>query len=382
MNVNFLRRLSLAALAAALLGGCTFGQAPAPTPIPMLLNTPGAEMAATRPVYTVERGAVVDELRFPAEVSLATREDLFFASPGRIQAVYVQSGDTVELDQVIAVLDTRLLELNLQTAEETLDLAKQRLAQAEADLRFAAIQRNLDVQIAKLRLEAIIGTDTAAEISRELQQLIINQAQLELEHLEGGVDAQFEADVRRAEIELEKVKTALDDAQISAPFGGQVLLYDTLEKGKVVQAYTPVAALVDPEALVFQATLLPADLEVLQEGMAVRIILNTPAPQVIPGIIRTLPQPFGAGAGPAVIIEPTSGAIDQLRAGTSVEVSARRSQTANTLWLPPDAIQGYKDNYYVRLVDGSERPISVGIFAADRVEIAGGLTQGEEVVGQ
>jgi hypothetical protein len=35
----------------------------------------------------------------------------------------------------------------------------------------------------------------------------------------------------------------------------------------------------------------------------------------------------------------------------------------------------------VRLVDGSERPVEVGIFAVERVEIAGGLNFGEEVVG-
>jgi hypothetical protein len=70
-----------------------------------------------------------------------------------------------------------------------------------------------------------------------------------------------------------------------------------------------------------------------------------------------------------------------LRAGASVQVSALRSREAQALWLPPAAIQGYKDNYYVRLVDGSERPVEVGIFAPDRVEIAHGLDFGEEVIG-
>ena len=71
-----------------------------------------------------------------------------------------------------------------------------------------------------------------------------------------------------------------------------------------------------------------------------------------------------------------------MRAGAGVQISARRNQADNALWLPPDAIQGYKDNYYVRLTDGSERPISVGIFAPDRVEIVGGLVEGDKVVGK
>lgn len=382
MSLNPVRRLFSAAFIAALLGGCAFGRAPEPTPIPLLINNTGA-VGTTRTVYTVERGPVIDELRFPAEVNLATREDLFFASPGRVQEVYVNSGDTVEMDEVIAVLDTRLLEFDLQGAEETLALAKQQLARAEANLRFQTLQRQTDLEIAKLRLEAIIDNPESSETARSIQELAVQQVQLSLDLLEAGVDPRLEAEVRIAEITLEKVKTALADAQITAPFSGQVLLYDALKKGKVVQAYAPIAALVDPEELVLQANVVPTDLESLQEGMAVSITLQMPLAKVIPGVIRTLPQPFGTGAGPSVLIEPADPtAANQLRSGASVEVSARRNQAASALWLPPDAIQGYKDNYYVRMSDGRERPISVGIFAADRVEIASGLVQGDEVVGQ
>lgn len=380
MNISLLRRLLPAALAASVLGGCTFGQQPAPTPIPLLVSTPGAESA--RPVYTVSRGPVIDEMHFPAEVNLATREDLFFASAGRIQEVYVQSGDTVKLDEVIAVLDTRQLQLDLQAAEETLGLAQQRLAAAETDLRFETEQRRIDLQTAKLRLDAIQGSTAAATLNRTLQELAVRQAELALEQLEGGVDPVLASDVRQAEIALQKVKTDLADAQISAPFAGQVLLYDALEKGKVVQAYSPVAAIVDPQALVIEANLLPADLQSLYEGMPVTIRIDTPLPKEIAGVIRTLPQPFGTGTGSSAIILPKdASAASGLRSGAGVEISAHRSEAAEALWLPPDAIQGYKDNYYVRLADGGEQPVTVGIFAEDRVEIASGLKLGDEVVG-
>lgn len=383
MNIFSLRRLLGAALAASLLAGCTFGQQPEPTPIPILINTPGALAANSPVVYAVQRGPVVDELRFSAKVNLATREDLFFAAAGRIQDVYVASGDTVRLDEVIAVLDTRQLQIDKQVAEETLDLAQRRLAKAEAGLRFETLQRQLDLDIQRLRLEAITGTLPLDKVDRAVQALIVRQAELAIDELEAGVDPTLNADVRRAELALEKVKTSLADAQISAPFAGQVLLYDALEKGKVVQAYAPVAALVDPQALAIEANLLPADLESLHEGMTVEIRLNNQLAEPIPGVIRTLPQPFGTGAGSSVIIEPKSAdAAGSLRAGTGVTVSAQRSRTADALWLPPAAIQGYRDNYFVRLNDGSERPVNVGIFAEDRVEITRGLVQGDIVMGQ
>ncbi len=149
------RHLLVAAFAAAFLGGCTFGQAPEPTPIPLLFTTPGAVPGASRQVYAVQRGEIVDELSFGAQVALDKREDLFFGAPGRVQDVYVQSGEEVKLDQVIAVLDTRTLELDRQAAAETLKLAQERLALAEANLRFARLQREADLQAEKLKLQQI-----------------------------------------------------------------------------------------------------------------------------------------------------------------------------------------------------------------------------------
>jgi multidrug efflux pump subunit AcrA (membrane-fusion protein) len=374
-----------------LLGGCTFGQAPPPTPIPLLPHTVAAATArdagALHQVYTVQRGTVRDEMAFAAKVAPAKMEDLFFGAPGRVQEVYVPSGARVGLDQVIAVLDTRLLELDRAAALETLHLARQRLALAEANLRFTTLQREIDVQAEEIKLRQIEDDPQADPRAVALQALAVRAAELARQQLEAGVEPTLAADVRRAEIALRKIETALADAQISAPFAGQVLLYDALEKGKVVQAYAPVAALVDPAALVLEANLLPADLQNLHEGMAVAIELGGTGTQPVggtrsvAGVVRTLPQPFGTGAGPATVVVPTETAARELRPGTTVQVRVQRAAQAQALWLPPEAIQGYKDHYYVRLVDGSERPVQVGIFAANRVEIAAGLHFGEEVIG-
>ncbi|MFN8468105.1 MAG: HlyD family efflux transporter periplasmic adaptor subunit [Caldilineaceae bacterium] len=387
MKSNRVSAIFSTALSVALLGGCTFGQAPEPTPIPLLFTTSGAMPGSLRQVYTVQRGEIVDDMTFQAQVALDKKEDLFFGAAGRVQEVYVKSGDEVKLDQVIAVLDTRSLELDRQAAAELLKLAQERLALAEANIRFTRLQRESDLQAEKLKLQRLefrYSHDTQLyRLDHALQELAIKQAELALQQLEAGVEPGLESDVTRAEIALQKVETALADAEITAPFGGQVLLYDALEKGKVVQAYSPVAALVDPAALVLEANLVPADLEALTEGMTVQIKLGDPLSKSIPGVVRTLPQPFGTGAGSSVLIVPSSAAaLGRLRAGASVQVSVQRGQRANALWLPPDAVQGYKDNYYVRLQDGSEQQVQIGIFADDRVEIAGGLAFGEEVVGK
>jgi len=370
--------------AAGLLAGCAFGQAPAPTPVPFVINTPGAAASANASViYTVARGPVVDAATFPAKVNLASVQDLFFGTPGRVKEIYVASGDAVVEGQLVAELDTRMLAFDLQAAKIGVKLAEQRLSDGQITFRFSQLQRELALQVEKLRLAQLQSDPTTNPALLAIQEVAVRQADLALQQLEGGPDLALQAEVDRAHIAQQKVEAQLDDARIVAPFAGQALLFDALKKGKVVQAYEPVASLVDPQAIVVEANLVPDDLADLSEGMPVQIQITSPLSKTIDGVIQTLPQPFGTGAGNVTRVAPAPGVpANQLRPGVSAKITVVRSREDHALWLPVAAMQGYKDNYFVRLVDGRELPVVVGIWGPDRVEIRSGLTEGQAVVGK
>lgn len=376
-------RLLPLSLLTALLGGCTFfGQPPESAPVALVIATPVPAPSAGTTVYTVRRGAIVDEASFPGKAALSTVQDLFFGTSGRVREIYVESGDQVTAGQLLTELDTRDLQFDMEAAQLAVKAAEQRLADGQIDFNFDQLAQELNLQRERLRLAQLKADPSANPNAISIQELAVKQADMALQRFEGGMPSEQQTELDRANIGLRKAQAVLDDAHIVAPFAGQVLLYDALDKGKPVQAFVPVASLVDPATLLVEASLVPADLEPLREGMPVEIRVTTPLSMSVAGVIQTLPQPFGTGAGNVTRIAPTGDNADVLRSGANVTIVAELGRVDDALWLPPEAVQGYSGNYFVRLRDGTEAPVEVGIYGRERVEILDGVSEGQEVFGR
>ena len=236
--------------------------------------------------------------------------------------------------------------------------------------------RELELKAAQLRLDALKATESITSPAVAIQELAVQQAQLALDQLESGLDARYQYDLNgaraqynldTARIALRRAETALARTQLLAPIAGVARFDDILKKGKVVEAFTPVGAVVDPKSLVVESNLAPSDLERLQEGLAVTLRLGeAPTQRELPGVVARLPQPYGTGTRTVAEFMPTAANdVNLLRPGIQVEIGADLARAADALWLPPDAILGFKDNYFVRLPDGSQVPVKVGIFGQD-----------------
>jgi multidrug efflux pump subunit AcrA (membrane-fusion protein) len=211
----------------------------------------------------------------------------------------------------------------------------------------------------------------------------VRQAELALQQLDFGVDPSIAAEVARAEIGLNEVQANIQDSQIVAPLDGQVLFSDVLQRGQLVQPYEAVATLADTNALVVEANLVPADLARLNEGMAVALRIGGEGGPLVDGVIQRMPQPYGTGTRTVTEVALANAAdAALLRPGATVDIVAELSRADNVLWLPPAAVQGFRDNYFVRLADGSEAPVQVGILGTERVEIRSGVTEGQQVSGR
>jgi multidrug efflux pump subunit AcrA (membrane-fusion protein) len=383
MKDSMHRKLIWMALAVTtlLLAACDFGGAEEPAPL--ALPTPQASAAVSRQTYTVARGDVVEQAAYPGRVTLADQRELFFGATGRVEEILVNSGDFVVSGTVVAQLDLRGLEFNLERALITQDLATQRAQNAATALELQRLTREYDLQVAKIRLEQLKSRRNPDAIATAIQEIAVRQAELALQQLDFGVDPSITAEVARAEIGLNEVQANIQDSQIVAPLDGQVLFSDVLQRGQLVQPYEAVATLADTNALIVEANLVPADLARLNEGMAVALRIGGEGGQLIDGVIQRMPQPYGAGTRTVTEVALANVAdAALLRPGATVDVVAELSRADNVLWLPPAAVQGFRDNYFVRLADGSEAPVQVGILGTERVEIRSGVTEGQQVSGR
>jgi RND family efflux transporter MFP subunit len=200
-------------------------------------------------------------------------------------------------------------------------------------------------------------------------------------------------DVERASLYVQKLEAAIADAQIIAPFDGQVLSI-SLSEGRPVDAFKPVATVADPGALEVSADLVSTQLQDLAEGMSVTVVLVSRPGQEIKGAVRKLPYPYGSGGGSTKIEEEDKSTRVTLEAnaigagfemGDLARVTVLLERKDNVLWLPPQAVRTFEGRKFVVVQDGEAQrrvDVKVGIEGEDRVEIKEGLTVGQVVIGQ
>lgn len=358
---------------------------PTPTPIP----TPAVPL---KPTYTVRSGEIVKELIFSGRIAPVVEEELFFRANGRVRAIYARRGDIVEQGTVIADLEIDDLEREVESARLNLERAQSRLEQAERTLDFDRRTAQINLEMANLRLVSLITQEPEGSLNLALQRKQVELAQITVSRLEEGVDPLLVNDVARAQLSLDKLLKALEDAQVIAPFTGE-LLSVSLTVGRAAEAFKPVAVIADNTELEIKADLVSDQMNELQEGLTVNVVLPSRPGAALTGVVRKLPYPYGSGGGTTVddLDKSTRIALDQtqeeagFKMGDLVRVQAELERKDDVLWLPPQALRIFDGRRFAVVQDGDVQrrvDVTVGIQTADRVEIEEGLEEGQIVVGQ
>ena len=392
ISTNDVQRLGLFLLI-FVLSGCRLGR-PTPTPIP--INLPGqltgnAASAITQESYTVQRGEVVQEEILTGRVTPVREEDLFFRRSGQVTEVYVEDGDAVQAGDIIAILDSEILELDLESALIGLAIAKENLKQAQDALTYRRQQAEINLNIAKLLInteESGINLPANSPKSNidQIRTAQIELAQLNLDQIDQEIDPVLELNFKRAELAVARVKQSILEGQIEAPFAGEVRFIKMPANGEqlAAQAYVAVARIVEAGSYKIELNLPRTQLEALQEGMAADISTASLGATVLPGTITALPRPFGTSQGSLTEVELVNAEDNRaLNEGISVAVSVRLKSKPNALVIPRSALHEEDQIYYVMLQESETTrriTVAVGVLGSDLVEIIAGLEEGQKVV--
>lgn len=421
-----------------LLAGCNSGPSvadgPTPTPIP-------AGLEVEQPMYTVQRGTLVDELSFTARVAPVREERLFFRADGFVDRLLVQRNQAVQEGELLIELemadlqrqlDTALLELEKAQLQSQQTISRSLLAVQDAELALSrarsaspdptilqaqfTLTRSLDalnylrdeynkalnrpwetqesldnyahqVTEAERNLQiAQASYDTAVrDRSFDLQQLnlAVSRAQLDYQNALNSVDPRLAQAV-------EQLQAQVAEHQILAPFDGVVLSIATAP-GTRATAFNTVIVFGDLNELEARAELTTDQVRDLQVGQHVSLRqTNVPGGgATFDGEVVQLPLGLSGNVQDtdrSVHISLGSDAQSQLSVGMLVQAVLIVHQADDALWLPPAAIQTFQSREFVIVQepDGTQRRVDVvtGIHSDERVEIVSGLEEGQTVVGQ
>jgi multidrug efflux pump subunit AcrA (membrane-fusion protein) len=293
-----------------------------------------------------------------------------------------------------AAVDLERVQIELQQAQEEYDQIAWRndrtTAQQAADLQ----QATLDYIQARAAYDLALQAIDNQKYELAILERQVELAQIRLDELNAGVDPLLKNDVERAKLDVEKLKAEIADAQIIAPFDGQILS-ETLTEGREVTGHIKVAIIADLSELEISADPSSSQLQELVEGMPVVAILSNRPGEEWHGYIRRLPYPYGGGGrsegteededkSTRIRLEGVSFENLDLEVGDLMTIEVVLEQKDDVLWLPPQAVRTFEGRKFVVVQDGELQrrvDVKIGIEGEDRVEIEEGLTEGQLVVG-
>ncbi|MCC7352846.1 MAG: hypothetical protein IT330_03740 [Anaerolineae bacterium] len=130
-----------------------------------------------------------------------------------------------------------------------------------------------------------------------------------------------------------------------------------------------------------------ADLARLAEGMPAALESAAAAGRTLTGTVRVLPRPYGRGAsaqGNDMTVRISFGTPPQeIKPGDLLNATITIERREDVLYLPPSAVRLYGERRFVVVVEGSAQrrvDVEIGLVSSDRVEIVGGVVEGQEVL--
>jgi len=294
---------------------------------------------------------------------------------------------------------------NLTSAQINLENARQRVADAEYELQksldrewepeelrqqyeaaLESAQQNL--AIAQAQYNDALAISTNNSYSRQVLELDLELAQLRVEQLERGVDPLLALDVERARLDVENIEDQIADAQLIAPFDGEILSLNT-QPGSRAEAFQAVMVLAEPDKLEITAELSSDQLSQISVGQAATIVLRNRPEDTLTGTVRQLPYTLSGVDSSTNDDTRVRITVDDenivLELGELATVTIVLEEKDDVLWLPPAAIRTFQGRQFVVIQgdDGQQRvDVRLGIGSEARIEILEGVTEGQTIVGE
>jgi membrane fusion protein, multidrug efflux system len=259
-------------------------------------------------------------------------------SAGILRHVRFELGDHVTEGQVLAVMDKRTLQLDLQKAET-------HAAKLENDLKVYT----------ELWLGKAATQEKVTGISKDYQDAV-NQ--------------------------VNQVKKSIDDASIKAPISG-IISVKSVEQGMYINGGGEIATVINLSKAKVAVHLTENEVYQVVQGQPVKITTDVYPDKVFSGSVSFISPQADATHNYSVEIMMNNTERSLLRSGTFVYVDFSKSTTEKILAIPREALLESTRNASVYIVSDSvvhQKAIQTGKEVNGNIQVLEGLRAGDVVV--
>lgn len=328
----------------------------------------------------VRRGPILVKLKETGAVTPVEVVEVKSGVSGRIAKFYVEEGDSVKRDQLLALIEPDL--------SQALSLAQRRTAVEQR--RIELLERERDLKLKEQLFQARLLSENELENARngyELARSAYDLDSLQLAILEKETNPGGRA-LR------ERGLSSISDFRVVSPMDG-VVIERKVQPGEFVVAGTSglsaggtvIMRVADLSHLIVKINVSEIDVPKVRIGQPVEVRLSAEPEQVHRGIVGRL-APEGR-IEKELVVFPTQVELPEpdsiLRPGMTCDADIVVGQKEDVLLVPTTALISKGDSTYVTVVAGGReepRLVAVGLRSETDAEIVSGLDEGEEILRQ
>jgi membrane fusion protein, macrolide-specific efflux system len=360
--------IGLLALVTFAAGGCYWYASAAREP----------QQDALRPI-AVTRGTIEEVVTSQGKLEAKQYVDVGTQVSGQLKIIHVEIGDTVTKGQLLAEIDPRVYQAQVQANEARIQSLKAQLNQQKAELTLAEqnLKRNRDlIAVNAVSQQVLQETESQAAVAK------------------AQVDS-IAAQIQETESNLQASRTNLGFTKIYAPMAGTVTTMPARE-GQTLnanQSAPTILQVANLDTMTVRAQVAEADVTRLKEGMPVyfttlgnserrwqgKVRQILPAPQIVNDVVLY-----------DVLID-VKNENRQLMTGMTTQVFFIFGKAENATIIPAEALNRRvpeHDNekgkaYRVSIASESgrqQRVIRVGLQTRTQAEVTDGLEAGERIL--
>jgi HlyD family secretion protein len=328
---------------------------------------PPAERRVDVSAVTVAVGDIESVLQISGSLTPQTRVAILSKVPGTLSRITVDLGDRVRIGQVVAELDAREIEAQVDAAVAAVNVAEAGLEAAEAALANAVLERDRASNLfdrgalPRQRLDAADTARRAAAAQRELAKATLAQA---------------EASLRRA-------REVRRDATLASPVDG-VIVERNYDAGSLVSpGAKPVVVVADLRVMTLEAGVSELEAGRLRVGLPARVAVQARGTEVFAGRVAAIAPEVDPRNRHFRIEVRTSNPGGVLLSGMYATATIPLARAAGAVAVPREAVTTRGGARVALRIDGdtvTEVPVTEGLNDGRLVHIAAGLRPGDIVV--
>jgi len=333
-------------------------------------------------VVEVGRSSGSSEMELPGNIQAITEAPILARADGYLQRRMVDIGDRVRSSQPLAEIEAPELDAQVQQAKANLQQARAALDEALANYG----QGKSTAELARVTAERwgrLVARGVVSKQENDQYQAQYKAQAANLEALEKAIAAQ-RSTVSAAEANLARLEKLQGYLVVKAPFDGVITLRN-VDAGALVNAgNTLLFRIAQTATLRIYVNVPQADAGSVRPGQAAHLnVSNLPGRQFTGAVARTA-NALDPNSRTLLVEVHVPNADGALLPGMYARVDLSSTRANPPMLIPSEALIVRADGVKVALVRADHtvhlQPIQVGRDYGDRLEVSGGLKDGDIII--